>query len=559
MGRWPCSVRRLSKIPILLSLLFLCSLSLAGDITLAWDPSVSKNVAGYRVYSGNASGAYGTPITIGNRTSYTVTGLASGAYFFAVTAYDGAGNESGYSNEVFGVVKSSTATARSAFAVSAPLLPAESFSLRVLGKPEDNMIGFALSNTGFDTATLTFSAIDSSGSLITGTGITNPSTRELKASAQVAILDSEVFGDGIRISNPRGWFKVESASPNIDGFFLALDSGLSYMDGASFGDISMTNLLFPEIQGAGGTKINIVNPGSENANVALILNKADGTVRSSRSMEIRGNGAFVGDLYVDVFPGTEPDPTDYVLMNSTSGVRAFEFMQSFGDVSSLTGQDSAMGATTLYSPQYVTGDPWRTRLSVINLDSQPGTVSMQLMDDNGVVMGTTRTVPIAANGKLYIDDPEFFTPLLAGAITMGYLKIQSDGVRLAGSTVFGDSSGQSFSAALPLIDNLQDSVLYSHIASNEQYFTGIAMVNPNAVDATVYLYIIAADGNPIYTKEDFLPAMQKKSKLLTEFFPALAWQNLTSGYILIKSSQPIASFSLFGTNSLSVLSAIPPQ
>jgi hypothetical protein len=53
--------------------------------------------------------------------------------------------------------------------------------------------------------------------------------------------------------------------------------------------------------------------------------------------------------------------------------------------------------------------------------------------------------------------------------------------------------------------------------------------------------------------------MQKKSKLLTEFFPALVGQDLASGYILINSTQPIASFSLFGTNSSSVLSAIPPQ
>ena len=40
-------------------------------------------------------------VDVGNVTTYTVTGLADGAtYYFAVTAYDSVGNESGYSNEV---------------------------------------------------------------------------------------------------------------------------------------------------------------------------------------------------------------------------------------------------------------------------------------------------------------------------------------------------------------------------------------------------------------------------------------------------------------------------
>jgi hypothetical protein len=100
MANWRPGVRRLSKLPVLLLLLFNCSQSLAGDISLAWDASVSAGVTGYKVYVGSSSGTYGTPIVIGNQTSYTATGLAAGTYYFAVTAYDASGNESGFSNEV---------------------------------------------------------------------------------------------------------------------------------------------------------------------------------------------------------------------------------------------------------------------------------------------------------------------------------------------------------------------------------------------------------------------------------------------------------------------------
>jgi len=74
---------------------------------LAWDaPVPSTNFSGYRLYYGTAPGTYqqasGQGISVGNVTTYTVMGLSHGTrYYFAVTSFDTAGNESGYSNEVF--------------------------------------------------------------------------------------------------------------------------------------------------------------------------------------------------------------------------------------------------------------------------------------------------------------------------------------------------------------------------------------------------------------------------------------------------------------------------
>ncbi len=71
--------------------------------TLTWNGNHESDLAGYKIYRATASGAYGAPIAVitGNTTSYTVTGLTAGTtYFFVVTAYDTAGNESSRSNEV---------------------------------------------------------------------------------------------------------------------------------------------------------------------------------------------------------------------------------------------------------------------------------------------------------------------------------------------------------------------------------------------------------------------------------------------------------------------------
>jgi hypothetical protein len=99
-------------IMILSVLLLFAACASSADVKLAWDHSVTPTVTGYKVYYGNATGTYGTPITIGYVTTYTVTGLPPGTYFFAVTAFDAEGNESGFSNEVSCVVAAKPAPPR---------------------------------------------------------------------------------------------------------------------------------------------------------------------------------------------------------------------------------------------------------------------------------------------------------------------------------------------------------------------------------------------------------------------------------------------------------------
>lgn len=75
-----------------------------GNAILSWNLGTEKDLAGYKVYIGTASGAYsypGSPFTIGRVTTYTVNNLPMGqTYYFALSAYDNAGNTSAVSAEV---------------------------------------------------------------------------------------------------------------------------------------------------------------------------------------------------------------------------------------------------------------------------------------------------------------------------------------------------------------------------------------------------------------------------------------------------------------------------
>jgi len=98
-------------IGLLFSLLALFSSSaFAAEATLAWNPNTESDVEGYGVYlsqddSGPPYSLFGyvalSELSDSDNPTFTVTGLETGSrYYFAVTAYDTAGNESDFSGSV---------------------------------------------------------------------------------------------------------------------------------------------------------------------------------------------------------------------------------------------------------------------------------------------------------------------------------------------------------------------------------------------------------------------------------------------------------------------------
>lgn len=81
-----------------------------GQAQLQWNSVSDGDLAGYRLYYGKASGQYlqarGAGANAGMTTAYLAGGLERGArYYFSITAYDIAGNESGFSPEVSKVIE----------------------------------------------------------------------------------------------------------------------------------------------------------------------------------------------------------------------------------------------------------------------------------------------------------------------------------------------------------------------------------------------------------------------------------------------------------------------
>jgi hypothetical protein len=78
-----------------------------GSATVSWTPPLNNsdgstltNLAGYRIYYGTAANSLNQSVQVSNvgASSFTVSNLTSGTWYFGVTAYNASGVESGLSN-----------------------------------------------------------------------------------------------------------------------------------------------------------------------------------------------------------------------------------------------------------------------------------------------------------------------------------------------------------------------------------------------------------------------------------------------------------------------------
>lgn len=99
------------KIQKSLRMIAVCALipPAGGTVVVSWNANSESDLAGYKVYFGNAPGTYHTTRDAGLSTELAINDLVENVpYYFAVTAYDTANNESSFSDEVFFILNNET-------------------------------------------------------------------------------------------------------------------------------------------------------------------------------------------------------------------------------------------------------------------------------------------------------------------------------------------------------------------------------------------------------------------------------------------------------------------
>jgi PKD repeat protein len=215
---------------VLLGFLMLAAVrAFAGGVTLAWDPVINPSLVGYMVHYGPAAGNYPSSIDVGNTSTYLVSNLTDGSsYHFAVTTYDAAQAQSGFSNDVSATVPSS--------------VPVAQFSASATSGPAPLTVNFSNTSTGsISTYAWTF------GDTTTGS-TQNPS--HVYSSAGVYTVGLTVAGPGgsnaiaktnyitvSATSQPTTTVVSSSANPSVVGAsvtFTATVTGMAPTGGVGF-------------------------------------------------------------------------------------------------------------------------------------------------------------------------------------------------------------------------------------------------------------------------------------------------------------------------------------
>jgi hypothetical protein len=493
-------------------------------------------------------------------------------YHFRVLSSDEAGNLASSSDYTF-------TTMEVALTQTMPMFHSE------LTVSDDLYIGMAFMNEGDTAATVAFTAFDENGNMVEGSGLKNPAVLPLEPYQQRSLVDVEVFGDNLSKYCSNGWIRMESTTEKVRGFALTFDGLLRLMDGVHFASEPLNKFVFTHIETNGKTGISLINRNPDAIEVTIDLVAGDGSVRQSLSKVVGGNAALTDDLYAELFKGITPNSSDYVRVSADSGVEPFQVIQQgTADISFLRGQDLNSAASRIYLPRYVYDKGYRTDISVVNMDGEIGNVTVRLLGNNGAQIGATRSLAIAANGKLFIDGPEFFldqtlteeqsldtqTHGKSGKLTTrssnkssssidGYVEIVSDGMRLVGSTSYRGRNSQSFITAFPLVTQLQKRIAFGHVVSDDLYYTELALANPGLGNASVILDLFNSQGEFVDTATLSVAAGRQSHFSLKDVFKTLQRNSQTGGYVILNSDVPVAAFSSFGTYDQAVFSAIPVQ
>lgn len=220
----------------LLFLIFVASpIWAANDAILNWNCNTETDLAGYKVYQGEASRTYGTPVTVpinctSGRVSYTKTGLPIGTSFFSVTAVNTSNLESGFSNEVSKTFSAPVTVTSINFTIQG--MPTIAGFTNDIGSAFDSIRGFGWTAGVVDTRTRNTNPDPKLDSFAFSTA---PATWELVV-PNGNYLITTASGDALWAQGPHrvvveGSVVVNNQLTNVNQFVTVTDSPVQVNDG----------------------------------------------------------------------------------------------------------------------------------------------------------------------------------------------------------------------------------------------------------------------------------------------------------------------------------------
>lgn len=362
-----------------------------------------------------------------------------------------------------------------------------------------------------------------------------------------------------------GWVLAESNQPGLLGFFLTqrfTAAGLVGLDGAEVFAEGATVGFFPRVQSSGNfaTEIFLGNPGD--APVSVTLTGLDGaSFFPARRASIPAKGLWKFDLTTQfgrAFDGSvQVESSGPVIGNATvrDGAAAIASV-NLAPASEAVGELFAAHVVLFPGVYY-------TNLNVVNPNGVPVTILCGFYLADGSQYGIPREFAIPAGQVRVIRDTELGLP--DDQNTEGWLKIASPMGPVLGCLTFGRPGDNRYMSTLPLQAWSGPDIYFAQAVNGNvggvAFFTGLAVLNPNAFPVEVTIRVHASDGTLQGNAVTRTLQPREKYVRLIKFIEGIGeLPDQSSGYIHVTAAGGnVFSFVMFGDEPLNFLSAVPAQ
>jgi hypothetical protein len=401
-------------------------------------------------------------------------------------------------------------------------------------------------NPSSTVANVTISALNPTGQLLAGVGITNSIRVSLAANQSSDKSLTDLFG-----AAASGIATVRVQSTGRDVVALGATSAAGLSEATPLLERGIANFVLPAVGEA--ASLHLFNPGGFKVSGTLTLRTPQGSVVATKPIDLESMSALTSSVQ-DLF---STNAQGQIAGSFNGPIVAIE---SFGTGTTLNFVPAQVpaGQAALFVPFFATGGGYETDLNIINSSGQTVTVTAQAFDSAGLQTSSARQITLSASEQLSITIAQLFQ---MQQFASGYIRIQVPQVARGFWTFHPAISGharirlgQSSSTVLPIsgYPHSDSSILASGVAAGQ--FQGIALVNPTSDAVTVTMHALTTTGVSLGTATVSLAGGQISSKLIGEYFSVAIPER---SVIRITSTAPIIATSITGSLNGDMLRATP--
>jgi hypothetical protein len=292
---------------------------------------------------------------------------------------------------------------------------------------------------------------------------------------------------------------------------------------------------FDTTEGSWWTGIALANPNSASANVTLTAYNQSGATIGSSPITLPANGQTV---FQAKDPPLSVSGTGWIQIVPDKQLVGLEI---FGNIASesLAGLGSSRKPSGNFGfSHFDTTADWWTGIALANPHSTQANVTLTAYNQSGNPIGSSAITLPASGQKVFLVKDQL------GVSGTGWIRVESDqpivGLEIFGNIHTGQITGVQAST-------YPSAVLYiSHFDTTAEWWTGIALANPNESSANVTLTAYNQSGTEIGSSAITLPANGQKVFQVKD--PPLS-VNGTAGWIRVESDQFIIGLEILGSVS----------